>query len=193
VTEEAPTATAPLDLIPWSLGAALAERADPSGELNPTVQLTLGTERRLREWPFGLRVTGGVGPRTTVRTLTETAGFRRFPTRIGVYMPVITGLGRIEPGFGVTADVITIDRASPLGTPGPPQSGALCSDNVCVSPGADLFLGWSFFWDQHLYVRAFARGGLAAPFRFVTENNAPLWSTSRAYLEGAVECGVWFP
>ena len=193
VTEEAKTPTAPRDLIPWSLGAALAGRADPSGELDATAQLTLGTERRPRELPFGLRITGGVGTRTTVPTPSGTAGFRRFPFRIGVYMPVITGFGRIEPGLGLTTDLITVDRASPLGTPEPPRSGALCTDSACVSPGADLYLGWSFFWDQHLYVRAFARGGLAAPFKFVTETNAPLWSTSRAYLETALECGVWFP
>jgi hypothetical protein len=193
VTERASTPSAPVRLVPWALGVALAGRADPSGDLDPSVQMTLGAERRLHDLPFGLRVTAGVGDRTTVPTPTGTAGFRRFPLRLGVYLPVNIGFGRLEPGLGLAADLITVDVASPVGTPPPPRSGALCSDSLCASPGADLFLGWSVFLDQHVYVRAYARGAIAAPYQFVTNTDTPLWSTPRAYLEGALECGVWIP
>ena len=105
--------------MPWSLGAALAGRADPSNDLDATAQLTLGAERRLHDLPLGLRFTGGVGTRTTVPAPTGTASFRRFPLRVGVYLPVSTGVGRIEPGLGLAADLITVDLASPAGAPHP--------------------------------------------------------------------------
>ena len=177
----------PPPLAAWALGAAVAGRTDRTGDLAPNVLLTFATERALGGLGIGLRLSAGVGTRTTGVTPYETASFRQFPVRIGGYLPINTAIGRIEPGVGAGLDLITIDPTSA------PRSGSLCTQRLCASPGVDLALGWSILWDQHVYLRAFARGGMAAPFSFVTRNNAPVWSTPRTYLEVALESGVWFP
>jgi hypothetical protein len=153
------------------------------------VVLAVSAEKRV-----GVRLSGGVSNGTSVAlNAVDQAAFRRYPLRLGVYLPVRLGVGQLEPGLGVDLDLLSVSLPS-NGT----QLRSPCSGGWCRSPGADLALGWSFASSHHVYVRGLARAGISTSYDFVTTGPGisigdPIWRTPGTYLELAVESGLWFP
>jgi hypothetical protein len=179
----AATAAVPLRL---AAAAAVAARAGDSGA---SLMVAFAAEAR-----FGVRLSAGISTGTT-EALTVggqpagEAAFRRYPLRLGAYLPIHIGLGQLEPGVGVDLDLISVSlpgNGTKLDDPSP------CAGGLCRSPGADLALGWSVASTHHVYARALARAAITAPYDFVTKSD-PVWRTPSTYLEVAVESGLWFP
>jgi hypothetical protein len=171
----------------WSVAAAIAGRAGEVGAREASVLIALAAQARI-----GIRVSGGVSNGTTVVLGAAQADFRRFPVRVGGYLPIRTRIGQLEPGLGLDLDVLSFGTRNNSGAPAP-QASTLCTGHLCTSPGVDLALGWSVASSRHVYVRALARAGIAVPYDFEAENGEPIWRTPSTYLELALECGLWFP
>jgi len=179
-------ATAPA-VIRLSAAAAVAARAGDAGARDASVMLAFAVEQRI-----GFRLSAGVS--TSTASALEVMGqaqFRRFPLRLGAYLPVPIGVGQLEPGVGLDLDLISVSIPS-NGTQ--LQTPSTCSGGLCRGPGADLALGWSIASAHHVYVRALARAALSVSYDFVTRTNGDLiWRTPSTYLEVAVESGLRFP
>jgi len=170
----------------WSLAAAIAGRAGDSGARDASASIALGIESRL-----GLRLSAGASNTTTAAPVVGQENFRRFPFRLGAYIPIGTGAGQLEPGIGLDLDLFSF---TPQGNASKiqPDAPTACSGGLCRSPGADLALGWSFSSSHHVFVRGLARAGISTPYAFVS-NGDQIWRTPRTYLEVALESGLWFP
>lgn len=171
----------------WSLAAALAGRAGDQSARDASAQVALSGEGRI-----GIRVSGGVSSATTAVAGARAVDSRRFPLRVGGYLPIRLGVGQLEPGLGVNADLMVFSIRNPNGVVAP-NSPALCSGRLCATPSVDLALGWSFVSAHHVYVRALARGGASLYYSFETMDHDPIWRTPSTYLELALESGLWFP
>jgi hypothetical protein len=120
------------------------------------------------------------------------ASFRRLPFRLGAYLPFRLGPGELEPGVGLDLEEVWVNLTN-NGVPEMWRSPSLCVGRVCVSPGADLALGWSVRSAHYAYLRVLAQAGAAVSYKFVTPDNTVLWSTPSTYLDLALELGAWFP
>ena len=173
---------------PWRWGAGLlaAVRSD-HGALG-SMGLAASLQGRI-----GVRLSGQITQSETATLPFATAHFRRYPVRLGGYVPLRLGPGQLEPGIGLDVDEISIGLTNV--TAGRTLGAAsLCSGVFCASPGLDVALGWSAWSTHHVFARALTRVEVAIPYRFVAaESNAVVWSTPRTYLEAAIECGLWFP
>ena len=149
--------------------------------------LAVGAERR-----FGLRLSGGVSNDATVISSIGTTTFRRLPFRLGAYLPIRLGPGVLEPGVGLDLEEVWVNVTS-TGPAETWRSPSTCVGRVCLSPGADLALGWSLRSSRHAYLRVLAQAGAAISYRFVTPDNTVIWSTPATYLDLELELGVWFP
>ena len=184
----APAAREPTGAI-WSVGAAATGRAGDVGGADAAALLAVALEGR-----FGLRLSGGVAnSRDTTSASLGTASFRRLPFRLGGYLRWRLGPGWLEPGLGVDLDETWVSLGNhPEDVPGWKAPGS-CIGRVCVSPGADLALGWAVRSARHVYFRALAQAGVALPYQFRAPDDTVIWSTPRTYLGLALELGAWFP
>jgi hypothetical protein len=168
----------------FSAAAAVAGRAGDAGARDASALVAFAAEARV-----GVRLSGGVSNGTSAAIdLRSEATFRRYPLRLGAYLPIRTGIGQLEPGLGIDLDLVSVaaNNGAPVRSP--------CSGGWCRSPGADLALGWSLASAHHVYVRALARAGVSASYDFVTTPKGdPIWRTPSTYLELALESGLWFP
>jgi hypothetical protein len=189
-TRDGDASAAPLR---WFTAAAIAARTGNAGARDASAQIALGFEGRV-----GIRLSGGVSNGTTAALDAGQVDFRRFPLRIGGYVPIRVGIGQLEPGLGFDLDLISFTIRNDSGTTAL-QSPSFCSGSLCRSAGADLALGWSYASMHHVYVRALGRLGAGVSYDFVSRTGAPptngdpIWRTPGTYLEVAVESGVWFP
>jgi hypothetical protein len=168
----------------WALGVSAAERA--GGGTLASAGVALGLEHRI-----GLRLSAGVTQSESAQFSFATAHFRRYPVRLGAYLPVRLGPGQLEPGIGLDVEALSIGLTN-VSADTNLASTSLCSGTICTSPGVDLALGWSAWSTRHVFVRALARAELAVSYRFTAEGQV-IWSTPSAYAEIAIECGTWFP
>jgi hypothetical protein len=151
------------------------------------------------EGGVGVRLSGGVSNRSSAMLDVGQANFRRFPIRLGAYVPVHIGVGQLEPGVGLDLDLYSYAAQNDAGAMTKLQAPSFCSAGVCRSPGADLALGWSYASSHHVYLRALARAGAAVSYDFVVMTpgamgaSEPIWRTPRTYLEVGLESGLWFP
>ena len=197
ITRAAPESTEPphpgfLSSLRWSIAAAIAGRAGNEGAIDAAASIAVGAEGRI-----GVRLSAGVSSETTSSVRLGQAEFRRFPFRLGGYVPIRVGVGQLEPGLGLDLDLINFAVRGNSGVRDL-QTPASCSDRLCWAPGADLALGWSYVSSHHVYVRALGRLGVAASYTFSQSEPAPMTSaaTSRTpstYLEVGLESGLWFP
>jgi hypothetical protein len=118
--------------------------------------------------------------------------FRRFPLRLGAYLPIPISVGQLEPGLGFDLDLLSLSIREDGGRTDL-QSPSFCSGRLCRTPGADVALGWSVASAHHVYLRALARAGASISYNVVNGNNDLIWRTPGTYLELAVESGLWFP
>ena len=177
----------------WSVAAAIAGRAGNAGARDASALIAFAAEGRV-----GIRLSGGVSNDATAALGTGLVDFRRFPVRIGGYLPIRIGVGQLEPGLGMDLDLFSFAIRSDGGITST-QAPTFCSGRLCRAWGGDLALGWSYASSHHVYVRALARLGMATSYDFVSRNGQPptngdpVWRTPSTYLEVAVESGVWFP
>jgi hypothetical protein len=193
VEEQPPPAPSPprvVTPIAWSLGAAAAGQVGDTGARGATALLAFTRERPIAGRRVGVRLSAGVGTGTTVPTQLGEASFRPLPVRAGAYLPIPLPFGQLEPGIGVGAEIIMVG-VSAVGVGIGPRT--LCPGSVCVSPGADIALGWTLTSARHVYVRLLTRAGINVPYEFLNPNREPAWSTPRTYLNIAIESGAWFP
>jgi hypothetical protein len=186
-THERAQAPVPLRL---SVAAAIAGRAGNEGARDGSASIVVAAQSRV-----GVRVSAGVSTGATAPVDAQRdASFRRYPLRLGAYLPLSIGLGHLEPGVGFDMDLIS---AAIPGDAGLLRSPSSCSGGLCWAPGGDLALGWSIASPHHVYVRALARAGLSASYNFAPMNGDvkgdPFWRTPSTYLELGVESGLWFP
>jgi hypothetical protein len=150
--------------------------------------LALSVEGRV-----GIRLSGGVSNSSTAALdVVGQAEFRRFPLRIGTFLPIRLALGQLEPGLGLNLDLLSFGLRNDEGRTNL-RSPSTCSGPLCRIPGFDVALGWSLASAHHVYVRALARAGASVSYSFVNGNGDPIWRTPSTYLEVAVESGLWFP
>jgi hypothetical protein len=170
----------------WGVGLLASVRSD-HGALG-SAGLAASLQGRI-----GVRLSGQISQSESAMLPFATAHFRRYPVRLGGYVPLRLGPGQLEPGIGLDLDEISVALTNVTAgrTLG---SASLCSGVFCASPGLDVALGWSAWSTHHVFIRALTRAEVAVPYRFVAaESNAVVWSTPRTYLEAAIECGLWFP
>jgi hypothetical protein len=177
----------------WSAAVGIAGRAGNAGARDASALLAFALEGHP-----GIRVSGGISNGATAALGSQQVAFRRFPLRVGGYLPIRIGIGQLEPGLGLDLDLISFTIRNDNGGTGL-QKPSSCSGSVCTSAGADLALGWSYASVHHVYVRALARLGAGISYDFVSRNGNPpangdpIWRTPGTYLELAVESGFWFP
>ncbi|HVZ73876.1 MAG TPA: hypothetical protein VHJ20_15965, partial [Polyangia bacterium] len=114
-------------------------------------------------------------------TMASQAELRRVPVRLGLYVSLAAGPGRLEPGLGLGVDVYSLTTNAPGGASG-----------QHLSPFGDLALGYTLPLAGPLYVRLLTRAALAVPYDFQTLGGAPLWTTPRILGEAGVELGFAF-
>jgi hypothetical protein len=172
----------------WSVGGLASVRSD-HGALG-AAGLAVGVQGRI-----GLRLSGQITEADATTFSFATAHFRRYPLRLGAFLPLRVGLGQLEPGIGLDWEEISLGLTHVTAGPNATLAhNSLCTGAFCASPGVDLALGWSAWSTHHVFVRALARAAVAVPYRFTAaQSGATVWSTPRTYLEAGIECGVWFP
>ena len=191
---ELPQTDAVASPLRWSVAAAIAGRAGDADTRDAAVSSVVAAEG----W-IGIRLSAGVSTSATTTVREGQADFRRFPLRLGGYLPIRVGVGQLEPGVGLDLDLINFAVQGNSGVKAL-QTPSSCSSRLCGAPGADLALGWSYASSHHFYVRALGRLGIAASYNFVADVDAaaPMapaasWRTPSTYLEVGLESGVWFP
>jgi hypothetical protein len=188
-TRAPPPAPVPRSPPRWWIGAAGSDRIGDSSARDSSASLAFTVERPLQERRIGLRVSGGTDGSVTYQwsstgATTDNATLRQFPLRMGAYMAVPLGPGRLEPGIGVNLNVISASVTDMFGS----------STKLNASPGVDAALGWALLFRPGVYLRALGGAGVEVPYHFVTSRNEmPFLSTPRFYLDFALELGFWFP
>jgi len=171
----------------WSAAAAIAGRAGDADTRDASALIAFAVEGRI-----GIRLSGGVSSGTTIPLDVGQVDFRRFPLRLGAYLPIAVGVGQLEPGLGFDLDLLSLSIRDDGGRTDL-QSPSFCSGRLCRTPGGDLALGWSVTSAHHVYLRALARVGASVSYNVVNGNSDLIWRTPGTYLELAVESGLWFP
>jgi hypothetical protein len=171
----------------WSAAAAIAGRAGDADTRDASALIAFAVEGRI-----GIRLSGGVSTGTTIPLEVGQVDFRRFPLRLGGYLPIPIGVGQLEPGLGFDLDLLSLSIRDDGGNT-TLQSPSFCSGRLCRTPGADLALGWSIASAHHVYLRTLARVGATVSYNVVNGNSDLIWRTPGTYLELAVESGLWFP
>jgi hypothetical protein len=166
------------------IGAGAEGLLTTSGERAAAATLAVAIERPVFGRRLGLRLSGGIGTVRFVPAATGGADVQQFPVRMGGYLPISLGVGRLEPGLGVDLDVIAVGFTQ----------GATSQIRLAANPGIDAALGWALQLPHNIYVRALAEAVTERPFRIVTvSNDTAILTTPRFRLALGIELGVWFP
>ena len=95
---------------------------------------------------------------------TGQADFRRFPLRLGGYVPIPSGSASSNPAWAWILDLIRSLSAA-MAASRHPSGAVVLFRRVCAGPRAPILaLGWSYASAHHFYVRALARLGMAASY-----------------------------
>jgi hypothetical protein len=169
----------------WRLGAAAGARLGDAGGLDGQGELAFGVESTAAGPRWGGRLSVGFAPPADAHwseaATSKTATLQRIPTRLGIYLSLRAGPGRLEPGLGAGADVFHISAGGP-GT----VSG------IHVAPSGDAALAYAIHLTDSLYVRLLSRVALTVPYDFNDLHGDRVWETPRVYGEAGVELGVAF-
>ncbi len=184
VDKERPPPAAPLPPPRWWLGIGAGGLLTQSGDRAATAHLAIAIERPVLRRRIGLRLSAGAETATSVSFAMGHADVLQFPVRLGGYLPIVLGLGQLEPGIGLDLDVIS----------GSFTQGRTSERHFRLSPGVDAALGWALPLPHDVYIRVLTVAGTAVPYQVVTDyNHTTILTTPRFDLEGAIEFGVWFP
>jgi len=167
----------------WRLGVAASGRRGDAGGFDGDGDLALGVESTSEGTRLGARLSAGLAPRASATWSTaDRATLSRIPFRLGGYLGVPLGRGRLEPGLGVGADVLRV------AVTGSGQGGG-----SYLAPFGDLSATYTMPLIGAVYARALSRIALEEPYTFKALGNLDVWGTSRVYGELGVELGVSFP
>jgi hypothetical protein len=165
----------------WRLGLSGSARRGNAGAFDGDGDLTIGVESAREGAHAGVRLSLGYAPPAEARWSSATATLRRLPFRLGVYLSLAAGPGRLEPGVGADADLLLVSA-----------DGAGMARGAHVAPAGDLALGYAVSVAGPLYLRLLLRAALAVPYVFKTAAGAQVWGTPRFYGDGGVELGLAF-
>jgi hypothetical protein len=176
-----PAAAAPARAL-WRLGLMGNARRGDAGGFDSDGDLALGVESTGTGARWGGRVSAGYARPADARWSDKAATLRRVPVRLGLYLAIPVGPGRLEPGVGAGADLLVVSASGP-GT----------ADDTRVAPSGDLALGYALPLPGPVYARVLSRAALAVPYTFKALDGSPVWATPRVYGEIGVELGFAFP
>jgi len=165
----------------WRLGLAGSARRGDAGGFDGDADLTIGVESAGEGAHGGARLSLGFAPPADARWPSASATLRRLPFRLGVYLSLAAGPGRLEPGVGAGADLLLVSA----------ESGGTARA-AHFAPAGDLALGYAVSLAGPLYLRLLLRTALAVPYVFKTSTGAQVWGTPRFYGDGGVELGLAF-
>jgi hypothetical protein len=170
----------------WRLGVVGSARLGDAGGADGDGGLALSVEGSGPGPHLGARLTVGVAPaaeaRWSAQGASQSATLRRLPFRMGGYVSIPAGPGRLEPGLGAGADLLLVSTSGP-GTAGGQHA----------APFGDVALAYTISLTGPLYGRVQSRVALAVPYDFNTLGGARVWGTPRAFGEAGVELGLVFP
>ncbi len=189
---EPQAAAEPLPPPRWWIGGSAVGLLTTSGDRAGAAILAIAVERPIARRRLGLRLSGGVETDVSVPFTTGvcaspnpcSAEVRRFPVRMGAYLPISLGVGQLEPGIGVDLDVIAVTF----------RHGSASETHLGATPGIDAALGWALQLPHDIYIRALAEAVTEVPYHVVTASNDKTIFTAPSFrLALGIELGVWFP
>lgn len=166
----------------WRLGVMGSARRGDAGGFDSDGDLALGVESAGRGARWGGRLSAGYAPPADARWSDKAATLRRVPLRLGLYLAILVGPGRLEPGVGAGADLFFVSASGP-GT----------AQGAHAAPSGDVALGYAFPLAGPVYARILSRAALAVPYTFKALDGSSVWATPRVYGEIGVELGFAFP
>jgi len=193
---EPPRPAEPLPPPRWWIGGSAEGLLTTSGDRTAAAMLAIAVERPVfKKRRLGLRLSAGAettsvsvpfATGTTVCPASDpcSADVRRFPVRMGAYLPVSVGVGQLEPGIGVDLDVVAVTY----------RHGSTSETQLGATPGIDAALGWALQLPHDFYIRALAQVVTEVPYHIVTTSNDKTIYTPPSFRLGlGIELGVWFP
>ncbi|HET6283685.1 MAG TPA: hypothetical protein VFH73_22205, partial [Polyangia bacterium] len=154
----------------------------------PEVTLGFDVLRRTGRIPGGLTLTGGVASAESGRWSNGTASLRRLPLRLGIFVSLPVGVGRLEPGIGLGTDVLLVSSNGAAGIREFRRS----------SPGADAGVGYRLPLGRHFFARVMVTAGVALPYQFnvpgggTADGSQTVLATPRIYARSGLELGTYF-
>jgi hypothetical protein len=141
-------------------------------------------QRAARERGAGASLTVGIAPTAEGRWSTGQATLRRIPVRLGTYLSLKAGSGRLEPGLNLGIDALLVNVT---------ESGGTTRTIRNVSPNVEAAFAYRLRGGPY-----FARGGvavgLAVPYRLggLGAQADSAVSTPRTYIRVGLETGIYF-
>jgi hypothetical protein len=163
-------------------GAAWRSAGDPLEGFEALAGIDL--QRAARERGAGASLTVGIAPLAEGRWPNGRATLRRIPLRLGTYLSLAAGPGRLEPGLNLGVDALLVNARR--------ADGSAHTDRN-VSPNVEAALAYRLRGGDY-----FARGGLAiglaVPYRLtgLGDGSDGAVSTPRTYARVGVETGFYF-
>jgi hypothetical protein len=194
-TLERPPPAEPLPPARWWIGGSAEGLLTTSGDRAAAAILAIAVERPVSRRRLGLRLSAGAEADLPISFSTGTAStsscsagcnadLRRFPVRMGAYVPFSLGIGQLEPGIGVDLGVIAVTF----------RHGSTSETHLGATPGVDAALGWALRLPHNIYIRALAEAVTEVPYHIVTaSNDMAIFTTPSFRLALGIELGVWFP
>jgi hypothetical protein len=180
--------TVPLPPPRWQIGLGAGGLLPETGGRAGWATLAIAIERPAFSRRVGLRLSAGAQTGVSVTFPTGSADILQIPVRMGAYLPIELGFGRLEPGIGLNLDVVAVDFTRKTST------AATSETHLGASPGIDAALAWALLLPHAVYVRALAEGVTSVPYHVVTaSNDMRIFDTPRFALRFGIELGVWFP
>jgi hypothetical protein len=174
----------PLPPPAWWIGVGGGGLLESAGHHGVEAQLAVAVERPVLKRPLGLRLSVGGETGVSVSFMTGQADVLQFPVRMGAYLPIALGVGRLEPGIGIDLDVIAVTFTH----------GTTSELHVGATPGLDAALAWALPLPHDVFVRILTQAGATAPYHVVTtSNNTTIYTNPLLHLSVGIELGAWFP
>ena len=182
---EPQAAAEPLPPARWWIGGSAEGLLTTSGDRAGAAILAIAVERPVSRRRLGLRLSAGAETTSvSVSFPTGSADVRRFPVRMGAYLPISLGVGQLEPGIGVDLGVVAVTF----------RHGSTSETLLRPIPGIDAALGWALQLPHDIYIRALAEAVTEVPYNIVTaSNNMTILTTPSFRLALGIELGLWFP
>jgi hypothetical protein len=168
----------------WWIGGGAAGIVTASGDRAAAALLAIAVERPVFKRRLGLRLSAGAETGVSISLATGSADVLRFPVRMGAYLPILLGVGQLEPGIGVDLGVVAVSFTH----------GATSETHLGATPGIDAALGWALQLPHGIYFRSLAEAVTEVPYHVVTiSNNKTIFTTPSFHFVIGIELGVWFP
>jgi hypothetical protein len=163
-------------------GAAWRSAGDPLEGFEALAGIDL--QRAARERGAGASLTVGIAPLAEGRWPNGRATLRRIPLRLGTYLSLAAGPGRLEPGLNLGVDALLVNARR--------ADGSAHTDRN-VSPNVEAALAYRLRGGDY-FARVGLAIGLAVPYRLtgLGDGSDGAVSTPRTYARVGVETGFYF-